>query len=117
MRNGKTRRWVQATSSALILTLAACELIGGPPPDQRPGASPSPSVSPALAPSGTGTAAAPNLVVIMTDDQDVASLSVMPQVHDLLADEGVTFSKPVIVSCTTWRQTPTSWTAATTTRR
>lgn len=34
----------------------------------------------------------PNIVVIMTDDQDVASLSVMPKTRQLLADNGTTFT-------------------------
>lgn len=33
----------------------------------------------------------PNIVVILTDDQDVASLATMPKTRDLIAKEGVTF--------------------------
>ncbi len=35
---------------------------------------------------------APNVVVIMTDDQTVESMRVMPEVRSLLADQGTTFS-------------------------
>lgn len=35
----------------------------------------------------------PNIVVVMTDDQDVASMAVMPKVRRLLADHGTTFTR------------------------
>src|SRR5690349_19552163 len=35
----------------------------------------------------------PNIVVVMTDDQDVASMRVMPKVRRLIGDEGVTFQR------------------------
>lgn len=46
----------------------------------------------------TATAAGtpPNVVVIMTDDQTVESLRVMPNVRHLLADQGVTFDDSVV---------------------
>ncbi len=34
----------------------------------------------------------PNIVVVITDDQDVASLEVMPKVAELIADEGLEFT-------------------------
>jgi arylsulfatase A-like enzyme len=34
----------------------------------------------------------PNVVVVMTDDQTVESLRVMPKVQRLIGDEGVTFA-------------------------
>jgi len=53
-------------------------------------------VNPAL-PGGSAPeaqlAAPPNVVVIMTDDQDRASLRHMPKVDALLQDEGTTFSR------------------------
>jgi N-acetylglucosamine-6-sulfatase len=41
-------------------------------------------------------AAAPNVVVIETDDQTVADLAVMPHTRALLADQGVTFNQSVV---------------------
>ena len=38
----------------------------------------------------------PNVVVIMTDDQDVASLSVMPRTRQLLAANGTTFANNIV---------------------
>ena len=38
------------------------------------------------------TSGVPNVVVIITDDQDVASLQVMPNVRELIADEGLEFT-------------------------
>ena len=38
----------------------------------------------------------PNVVVLMTDDQTVESLRVMPNVRTLLADQGVTFDKSFV---------------------
>jgi arylsulfatase A-like enzyme len=35
----------------------------------------------------------PNVVVLMTDDQTVADLDVMPHVQALLAEAGVTFER------------------------
>ena len=46
----------------------------------------------AAAVSGSSSLARPNIVVLMTDDQTVESLRVMPKVKALLADHGVTFS-------------------------
>jgi N-acetylglucosamine-6-sulfatase len=49
-------------------------------------------------PSRVGSEAAerPNVVVIMTDDQTVESLRVMPSVQRLLAGEGVTFTNSIV---------------------
>jgi N-acetylglucosamine-6-sulfatase len=38
----------------------------------------------------------PNIVVIMTDDQTVASMRVMTEVHELLARQGVTFEQNIV---------------------
>jgi N-acetylglucosamine-6-sulfatase len=38
----------------------------------------------------------PNIVVIMTDDQTVESMRVMPKVQALLADEGTSFSNSIV---------------------
>lgn len=40
--------------------------------------------------------ARPNIIVIMTDDQDLASMSVMRNVRRLLADQGTTFSNAYV---------------------
>ena len=39
----------------------------------------------------------PNIVVVMTDDQDVASLKYMPKVQKLLIDKGMTFKEQTAV--------------------
>ena len=43
--------------------------------------------------TGVAEAEGPNVVVVMTDDQTVESLRVMPQTRRLLADEGMTFAR------------------------
>jgi N-acetylglucosamine-6-sulfatase len=42
------------------------------------------------------TVARPNFVFILTDDQDTATMPYMPQVQELLADEGVTFENAFV---------------------
>src|SRR3954447_15214949 len=44
----------------------------------------------------TAKPAHPNVLVIMTDDQDLASLQYMTRVHTLLADHGVTFERHTV---------------------
>ncbi len=47
--------------------------------------------------SVTASGAAPNVVVIMTDDQeDTGSMAYMPKLHALLAEQGVTFSNSFV---------------------
>ena len=40
----------------------------------------------------------PNVVVVMTDDQDVRSLALMPNVRRLLGDRGVTFTRSFVTT-------------------
>jgi N-acetylglucosamine-6-sulfatase len=47
--------------------------------------------------SPTEPAERPNFVVVMTDDQDLASLEYMPHVQELLVDEGVSFKNHTVV--------------------
>jgi arylsulfatase A-like enzyme len=42
--------------------------------------------------------AQPNIVFIMSDDQDVATMEYMPRVQELLADQGVTFNNSFVTS-------------------
>src|SRR5262245_32761729 len=42
--------------------------------------------------------AQPNIVFIMSDDQDVATIEYMPRVQALLADQGVTFNNSFVTS-------------------
>ena len=51
---------------------------------------------PVTAASAVPRDARPNVVVIMTDDQDVASLAVMPNVRRLLAEQGMTFDNSFV---------------------
>jgi arylsulfatase A-like enzyme len=44
------------------------------------------------------SAAQPNIVFIMSDDQDVATMQYMPRVQELLADQGVTFENSFVTS-------------------
>jgi hypothetical protein len=47
--------------------------------------------------SVTASEAAPNIVVIMTDDQeDTGSMAYMPKLHALLAEQGVTFTNSFV---------------------
>lgn len=55
-------------------------------------ATPAPRPSPAPAPGR------PNLLVVLTDDQDARSLDVMPRVRRLLADEGVSFGRSFVTT-------------------
>ena len=43
-------------------------------------------------------AAQPNIVFIMSDDQDVATMQYMPRVQELLAAQGVTFNNSFVTS-------------------
>ena len=43
-------------------------------------------------------AAQPNIVFIMTDDQDIATMQYMPRVQELLAAQGVTFENSFVTS-------------------
>lgn len=47
--------------------------------------------------AGRNRSSHPNIVVIMTDDQDVASVAFMSNVQALLSDHGVTFSRNSVV--------------------
>jgi arylsulfatase A-like enzyme len=70
------RRWAVAATTALLTGfLGSC---GGN----------SKTAPPAVAPAG-----APNVVVLMSDDQDYASMRVMPNVERLIGARGVTFSR------------------------
>ena len=44
------------------------------------------------------SAAQPNIVFIMTDDQDIATMQYMPRVQELLAAQGVTFANSFVTS-------------------
>lgn len=44
------------------------------------------------------SATQPNIVFIMTDDQDVTTMQYMPRVQELLADQGVTFNNSFVTS-------------------
>ncbi len=82
----------RAASSAVLLALAAglsaCqqEPLSPSRTESRPGAA-----VPAVAAAGR-----PNIVVIMTDDQTMESMRVMPQTLSLIGAAGVTFEKNVV---------------------
>lgn len=46
----------------------------------------------------TARSARPNIVFIITDDQDIGTLQFMPQVHALLAAQGVTFNNMFVAT-------------------
>jgi arylsulfatase A-like enzyme len=52
--------------------------------------------TPALADDDDRDSGHPNVVVIMTDDQDFRSLPVMPKTRRLIADRGTTFAQTVV---------------------
>jgi arylsulfatase A-like enzyme len=66
----------------LILSLLAACLPGAPRP-----------LTPAPLPTLAAPDNRPNILLILTDDQDMASLAYMPKVKVLLADQGVQFSR------------------------
>jgi arylsulfatase A-like enzyme len=70
--------------------LAACSSDFGPTEPRASVTSPSPSETVANA---TGR---PNIVVIMTDDQTVEEMRVMPQTRSLIGDAGMTFKNSVV---------------------
>src|SRR5687768_14748680 len=51
-----------------------------------------------LVPFAGPASAAPNIVVIMTDDLDAASLAHMPLTRLLIGDAGMTFSQHIVSS-------------------
>lgn len=46
--------------------------------------------------SATASLAAPNIVVIMTDDQATSSMAYMPKLHSLIAERGITFDNSFV---------------------
>jgi N-acetylglucosamine-6-sulfatase len=85
------RRWLGAALAAL-----AAGMVGGVPAGRAAGVSP--AVSPAVSPG------APNIIMVLTDDQDVqlGSVNYMPNVKRLLAQQGVSFSNfmvPLSLCC------------------
>jgi N-acetylglucosamine-6-sulfatase len=67
---------VRASPAALLLLAAALSACGGPAPSAEP--------------------PRPNIVVIMTDDQSIESMRVMPGVRSSLAAEGTTFDRAFV---------------------
>jgi N-acetylglucosamine-6-sulfatase len=58
-----------------------------------------PTTTPMLTLTGTpgpATPARPNIIMLMTDDETVTDMAVMPKVHELLAQQGVTFSNSFV---------------------
>ena len=49
-----------------------------------------------LATRADAAPARPNIVVIMTDDQDFRSMSAMPKTHKLIGARGTTFATSVV---------------------
>ena len=72
------RRWIVAP--ALVAGIAAAAALTGSAGQAK----------------STDVANRPNVVVIMTDDQTVESMRVMPNVRTLLADQGVTFDRSFV---------------------
>ena len=54
------------------------------------------SCRPATQPAAASSTSRPNIVVLMTDDQTVADLAVMPRVERLLASAGVSFDRSYV---------------------
>lgn len=71
----------------LVLALLALALGGAAPPNQASSLS-----------SGSARAASarPNFVVVLTDDQDLASLAYMPKTRALIGDRGLSFDQMVV---------------------
>ena len=74
---------------ALLASLTACQVENLAPsrPEPRSGMAERPVAS---------AAGRPNIVVIMTDDQTVESMRVMPQTRDLIGSAGVTFDNNMV---------------------
>ncbi|MQA14843.1 MAG: sulfatase-like hydrolase/transferase [Pseudonocardiaceae bacterium] len=75
MRQCRAGRAVAARilAAGMVVAAAGCTTDGTGPPNRAP--------------------VRPNVVVVMTDDQDVASVAHMPTVRRLLAGEGTSFSR------------------------
>jgi arylsulfatase A-like enzyme len=92
----RAQPWTTTLASALVLALgAACaQPITSTPTPQA--ATPSVAQDGALTLRATqATNGAPNIVFILTDDQD-ASLENMPRLRNLLAEQGVTFARAFV---------------------
>jgi arylsulfatase A-like enzyme len=76
------------TLSAAIFLLAACSSGGGSSKSGSEHSSKS-----AKSTHATAEAQHPNVVFLLTDDLDDAEISVMPNLHRLIADQGATFDK------------------------
>jgi N-acetylglucosamine-6-sulfatase len=88
-----TRRW---TAGLLVGTLATCGTFAALGAFAQPADAPTDRAAftdqQAVAPHRTG----PNVVVLMTDDQTVADLEVMPRARRLLGERGVTFNNSYV---------------------
>lgn len=81
-----SRRTVRAgLRLALVAGLTACvqERVSGPRPERAE-------------PAAANAAGRPNILVVMTDDQTVESMRVMPQTLSLIGSAGVSFDKNVV---------------------
>jgi arylsulfatase A-like enzyme len=73
----------------LVLALLALASGAAPPPNQ---ASPSSDLSA----SARAASARPSFIVVLTDDQDLASLASMPKTKALIGDRGLSFDQMVV---------------------
>jgi N-acetylglucosamine-6-sulfatase len=101
----RSRRWrgTRAAAVAVVSALAAAVPASAPagspagPAGPTAAAGDSKGFARLLANGRFGSAASrPNVIVVMTDDQDVPSISVMPNVRRLLAAQGTTFTGGIV---------------------
>jgi len=85
-RRGAIERLALAVAAALLAGIAGCGSDGGGDGEQTESAAPSGRDD------GPVAAERPNIVVVLTDDQDVASLRAMPTVRRRIGRRGVRFA-------------------------
>lgn len=90
----------QPTAIALVLTFALAFSVSAvegcapvpTPTIQPPTAAPATATATSVPPTATSAPKRPNIVFILTDDQDLESIKVMPKLKALMIDQGVSFS-------------------------
>ena len=81
-RRERTRRWVCIATLALVFSVCLLAGCGVPTEEAKPVASRTPEL--------------PNIVFIVTDNQDVDSVKYMSKVESLLAERGTTFENAFV---------------------
>jgi N-acetylglucosamine-6-sulfatase len=87
---------VVGSALAAALLMGACA--SAPPRPASPAATPPPAATAPLAATTTAPTIRPNIIFILTDDQDVRAMSFMPRTLELLGRAGSSFTQAYVSS-------------------